>query len=122
MRRTSLKIVSRRDTVEGSGAAEYTNRPGQFGRVGRNRGQDTDDSGRALADRAGLVPVAVGTVPFGGLDKKPSPTAFKMPISGKRRTMCGLMERDSEVHGKKEEGQRRGAEIPSCTAYCAVDH
>lgn len=102
--------------MEGAGAAQYPNRPGQFERIGRNRGQDADDSGRALADRAGLVPVAVVTVSFGGLEKKPSPTAFNVTMSGKRRTMRGLMERDSEVHGKKEECQRRGAEIPSCPA------
>ena len=34
----------------------------------------------------------------------------------KRDTMGGLVEGDGEVNGKKQEGQRRGAEIPSCPA------
>ena len=52
--------------MEGAGAAQYPNWLGQFGRIRRNCGQDADDSGRALADHAGLVPVTVVTVPFGG--------------------------------------------------------
>ena len=91
LRRTSLKFVSRRDTVEGSGAAEGPCRPGQFGRVGRSCWQDTDDSVRALANHAGLVPVAVVPMPFVGLEEKLPPTALHVPGSGKRRAMGGLV-------------------------------
>jgi len=122
LRRTSLKFVPRRDTVEGSGAAWHPGRPGQFGRSGRDRGQDTDDSGRALADKAGVFPVTVVPVPFVGREERCAPAAIQVPMGDKRHVMGSLVEGDGEVHGKKQDGQRRGAEIPFCPAECAVDH